>query len=453
MKKRLQLLLIFIAGYTFNVSAQSFTISGPRTIFDLATEKGTNKYTFFNFDTGREVSPIDSNSGKWDIGFSGTTIILNGGTSGPGNVTAQLLTATSFESQTSAPVSGYASDRTSKVVPTGAGNGWYNYYPGAAFNGPHTIIPIADRLIAIKLSDGRYVKLQILNYYQGAPLDVPTTGPAYEGVGKYYSFRYLVTPEGTNDWSAVLTKISNLSTPNGSPQYFNLASGNLLSSDEVTSGASWNVVFKNTSGLGTYDNYNIGIFPNTGTNGTSYDSLQLISADFNTIDEAPVSGWQSNTAPVWYAYNPSNHTINPKANTSILVKTALNRYAKIRIESYYEDPSDPNSYEHYTFSYYFQPDGTTNLETPAITTGIEETSASASFSIYPNPLSLSNQFININLEQAQASVKILDAMGKQVFHETLSGNTANLQPNLSAGMYLITVEQNGKIAWQKLLVQ
>ncbi|MEY3246290.1 MAG: hypothetical protein RL253_1464, partial [Bacteroidota bacterium] len=46
---------------------------------------GSGKFTFYSFETNSIVPNSDSNSTKWDIGVRGSTIITNGGTSGPGN--------------------------------------------------------------------------------------------------------------------------------------------------------------------------------------------------------------------------------------------------------------------------------------------------------------------------------------------------------------------------------
>lgn len=55
-----------------------------------------NKYTYFNFDTGREVDLDDASavtSGAWHIAFKRTSIRLNGGVSGPGAVQGAIADA------------------------------------------------------------------------------------------------------------------------------------------------------------------------------------------------------------------------------------------------------------------------------------------------------------------------------------------------------------------------
>lgn len=192
--------------YTFRyvVSDPLGTFNNTRTISDLPANKGRGKFTFFNFASGKEVVPADSNSTKWDIAFSSTTIIFNSGTKGPGVVVAQIITPIVFDELAEAPGTGYELNNIS-----GSGS-WYTYYPGSDFSGPHTIKPNVKKIIAAKLSDGRFVKVEILNYYQGAPADVPTTGASYEGIGQYYTFRYLlsVSDEESVEPTSVFTPIN-----------------------------------------------------------------------------------------------------------------------------------------------------------------------------------------------------------------------------------------------------
>src|SRR5690349_4398674 len=69
----------------------------------------TSKYTLYSFSDGAVVANADSASAKWDIGFRGTTIILNGGASGPGAASGQIV-AGIFEEIVLAPETGYAQD-------------------------------------------------------------------------------------------------------------------------------------------------------------------------------------------------------------------------------------------------------------------------------------------------------------------------------------------------------
>jgi hypothetical protein len=143
---------------------------------------------YFSIEQGKAVPASDSNTNKWDIAFLRTTILINSGTSGPGLGAAQVLTGI-FEEIKNAPTSGYAVDNapTSYAIPTGSGNGWYNYNPVL-----NIITPIAGRVIVLKTASGKYAKLEMLSYYKGAPAN-----PTAADIPRHYSFRYVYQPDGS----------------------------------------------------------------------------------------------------------------------------------------------------------------------------------------------------------------------------------------------------------------
>lgn len=153
----------------------------------------TKKYTFFSFKTGAVVANADSASAKWDLGFNGTTILVNSGTSGPGTGGA-IVKSGIFDEITVAPDDGYLQDNKNSTtapyaIPKGSGNGWYNY------NGATNVIsPIAGRVLIIRTADGKYAKMEILSYYKDAPAT-----PTSSSIDRYYTFRYLYQPDGTKN--------------------------------------------------------------------------------------------------------------------------------------------------------------------------------------------------------------------------------------------------------------
>ncbi len=146
-------------------------------------------FTKFDFDTGMET---DSET-DWDIAFRGTTIIVNGGTSSGtidepsrnGDGGAYIATGTMADI-TEVDISLFLQDSESGLaITTGSGNGWYNY----DFT-THVISPIAGKILVFKTADGRFAKVEILSYYQGAP-DSP------DGLidqSRYYTFNYVYQP-------------------------------------------------------------------------------------------------------------------------------------------------------------------------------------------------------------------------------------------------------------------
>ncbi|WP_257668736.1 HmuY family protein [Parapedobacter tibetensis] len=130
------------------------------------------KTAYFNLETGKEAADA---SGDWDIAFNRTTVLINGGSSGKGKTTAVLLKDVSFEGVTKEPDTGFKTDSDEeKAIPSGSGNGWYEYNMA-----DHSINPISGRVFVIKTSSGKYVKLEILGYYNKSN---------YESAN--YSFRY-----------------------------------------------------------------------------------------------------------------------------------------------------------------------------------------------------------------------------------------------------------------------
>lgn len=148
---------------------------------------GTNQYTFFRFSDSTIVPTADSASTKWDIGFRSTNIIINGGVNGPGKVEGQIVKNT-LEDITEAPASGYETDtETGDVF-----GDWYNYNPQT-----HIITAKPGFIFIIHTNDGKYVKMEILSFYKGMPAD-----PDYETAEqRYYTFRYVVQPDGTRNFS------------------------------------------------------------------------------------------------------------------------------------------------------------------------------------------------------------------------------------------------------------
>ena len=147
-------------------------------------------FTKFDFDTGMET---DSET-DWDIAFRATDIIVNGGSSmgtideptrnGDGGAYIAMGTMADV---TEVDVSLFAQDsENGYAIMSGSGNGWYTY------TGPPTFLvtPTAGRILVFKTADGKFAKVEILSYYQGAP-DSPD---AFTDQSRYYKFNYVYQP-------------------------------------------------------------------------------------------------------------------------------------------------------------------------------------------------------------------------------------------------------------------
>lgn len=155
---------------------------------DLAIDSANSGiYTLYNLENGEIVPNSDSASDKWHIGFLSTNIIVNSGTSGPGNTQAQIVKGI-YDELNFAPESGYKKDEGgTKAIPGGSGNGWYNYNEEK-----HVITPIPGRILCFKTTTGKYCKMEIQSYYKGAPANPTLDMPA-----RFYTFRYFFQQNGT----------------------------------------------------------------------------------------------------------------------------------------------------------------------------------------------------------------------------------------------------------------
>lgn len=178
---------------TTNVSLETKTFSNlyaPQTGGQGQPVGGA--FTKFSFSQNTTVT-----DDSWDIAFRGTTIIVNGGsaigiTDEPtrtGNGAVSIVTNTLDAVTTIPDISSFAQDATNTyAIPTGSGNGWYNY------NATNNLItPIAGKIFVVKTHDGKYAKMEIISYYKDAP-----TTPDATALSRYYTFRYVYQPNGTS---------------------------------------------------------------------------------------------------------------------------------------------------------------------------------------------------------------------------------------------------------------
>jgi hypothetical protein len=158
---------------------------------------GSGKFTFYSFESNSVVPNSDSNSTKWDIGVRGSTIITNGGTSGPGNGGAFVYVGT-FDDLTSVPA-----DSTFKVdaapnfaITAGSNKGWYLYTPQT-----NLLTPLPGRVLVFRTATGKFAKVEILNYYKGGTTPAATDPDAVKiFTQRYYTFKFAYQADGTKNF-------------------------------------------------------------------------------------------------------------------------------------------------------------------------------------------------------------------------------------------------------------
>ncbi len=126
--------------------------------------------------------------------------------------------------------------------------------------------------------------------------------------------------------------------------------------------------FKTGTIVENSEDWDLGFSETTIITNPSKSTVQfLINQDFNSLTEAPETGYEEKTADnkiQWYNYNHETHEISAKLGV-IVIKTYDGKYAKMRIINYYQgNPTEynqENKSRYYTFEYIYQPDGSRNF--------------------------------------------------------------------------------------------
>ncbi|MDO9260448.1 MAG: T9SS type A sorting domain-containing protein [Flavobacteriaceae bacterium] len=93
---------------------------------------------------------------------------------------------------------------------------------------------------------------------------------------------------------------------------------------------------------------------------------------------------------------------------------------------------------------------TPNPRNTAITLSIGKNEIS-NFSLYPNPVNGGKIFISTNNNFAERTVQIFDVLGKQVVNQQGTQNSIEVS-HLTKGIYIIRIEEEGKTATRKLVI-
>jgi hypothetical protein len=130
----------------------------------LALVDGTSydAWTAFDLDAVRE----DPSDAAWDLGWMRASIRCNGGVSGAAGVEVAIVAGVDFAGVIVPPTTTYATDQPDgddpNTDPDYALKAWYDYNEDT-----HVLTPKTD-IIVVRSSQARYVKLQILAYYDDA---------------------------------------------------------------------------------------------------------------------------------------------------------------------------------------------------------------------------------------------------------------------------------------------
>ena len=153
----------------------------------------TGKFEKFSFSEGDTVTHEN-----WDVAFSGTTIIVNGGDSyninqpeRTGNAAVYIATGVMSDIRT-VDIGQFTQDNEAgPAVIDDLGiseQGWASYDMST-----HIISPIAGRILVFRTNDNKYAKMEIVYYY-----DSPNPDPSNGDYGGYYTFNYVYQPNDNN---------------------------------------------------------------------------------------------------------------------------------------------------------------------------------------------------------------------------------------------------------------
>lgn len=156
---------------------------------------GAGKYTFYSLERNEVVPPADSATRRWDIGLRGTTLITNSGNSGPGAGGGFVFVGL-FDDLARVPAdSAFRTDNapTAYAIPSGSNRAWFVYNPQA-----NLVTPIPGRVLVIRTANGKFAKVEILNYYKGGQTPA-VSAPDDDKIRRqrFYTFRFAYQPDGT----------------------------------------------------------------------------------------------------------------------------------------------------------------------------------------------------------------------------------------------------------------
>ncbi|WP_336665042.1 HmuY family protein [Elizabethkingia meningoseptica] len=157
------------------------------------------KYTLYSLRENKVIAATEQDTDKWDIGFSGTKIIINGGKIRKGKGAAAIVKGASFDGVKTAPEdAAFKTDNgtvnTEFALEPQSDKSWYNYNRDT-----NIVTPIAGNIIIVKTGDGKYAKIQITSYYKGAPANI-STDAAMNDSG-YYTFKFALQTDGSKTFS------------------------------------------------------------------------------------------------------------------------------------------------------------------------------------------------------------------------------------------------------------
>lgn len=143
-------------------TSRAYPDGGFHTVVDAGTMGGPD-FVYLDLGTGLQVAPANpADDASWDLTFNFSTIQVNGGVNGTGNVEVAAFDDGAYDALSQAPAGGYATDATDDDV-FKSGDGWYTYDFMT-----HDFTVHADRYYAIRDAAGDFWKLRMTGFVDDA---------------------------------------------------------------------------------------------------------------------------------------------------------------------------------------------------------------------------------------------------------------------------------------------
>lgn len=389
------IILLLIAGIHFGANSQ--------TIDSVSTGSQNANDVFYSFSTGIVKTVANNN---WDIAFeiSGYTasILVN---QSKGNelyqspysisqwVTFDTASFKNFKRMFNSEYN-WSLGAFNRHTDNNYDLGWGTYNPS-------THVIAGDSIFLIKLSDGTFKKLTIMNLTSGI-----------------YNFKY-ASVDGSNEKTASVAKTN---FKNKNLAYYSFSGDSALDREPLT--ADWDIVFtKYTVFIPTP--YNVaGVWTNKNTKSSEARKVPTTIENFtglNFSDTTSIIGYD------WKKYNPTLGKYTITDSLVYVVKTSQDKYFKIFFTGYKGGSAG---------TYYFTTQG--------VLVTVNKISK-ATVTVFPNP---ATEQLNISTSEKISNYNIFNIEGKAI----LSGKDSKINTSeLAKGIYILNINTSEGSSFVKFI--
>lgn len=406
----------------FAYAVIAFAYTQAQTIIDtVSIGTGYTNQVWYSLQNDEQGSSAKNN---WDLGFStagqGSNILINSVTGVklwkyPNSDTSGWVTLDTTGLSTWTAL--YNSDTSWAYGAFKQNLSGNPYDVGWGIYDPNTHYVWGDSLYIIKLANGSYKKLWIVSLISGT-----------------YTFRY-ANLDGSNDTTVSLTKSTYTGKNFG---YYSIQNNAALDREPLA--ANWDLLFTQYTGF-IPQPYNVtGVLSNMGVtvaeaSGVDVNTVTWTSYTFNTAMNEIGYDWKTYTGS-WTIEDSLAYFVKDK--TGNIWKVIFTGFG-----------GSANG------NFIFTKEKVSSV-------GITEANENSigTLSIYPNPSNGNDISIIYNLEKSvsSANLAIYDLLGRKLHSENLNNTQGFYQhkisnQNFSSGIYIVTVEFDGKAVQQKLVIR